>query len=105
MFNGKLESFNASRRYFTLNVTYFQFITYEPRYSDIVYMYHRSLCFILVVFIFSYMACVKYLPIFTMAHHYEHRPIFNTGHIGENENYTFYGNKVCIFSYNKVGLY
>jgi len=38
-----------------------------------------------LVFIFSYMACVKYLPIFTMARLYEHRPIFNTGHIGENE--------------------
>jgi len=59
-----------------------------------------------LVFIFSYMyiACVKYLQIFTMARHYEHRPIFNIGHItlGENENYTFYGNKVCIFSYDII---
>jgi len=34
-----------------------------------------------LVFIFSYISCVKYLPIFTMARHYEHRPIFNIGHI------------------------
>jgi len=34
------------------------------------------------------MALVKYLPIFTMARHYEHRPIFNIGHIGENESWT-----------------
>jgi len=51
------------------------------------------------------MAFVKYLPIFTMARHYEQRPIFNIGHIGENENYTFYGNKVYIFNYDKVGFY
>jgi len=42
---------------------------------------------------------------FTMARHYEHRPIFNIGHIGENENYTLYGNKVCIFIYDEVGFY
>jgi len=42
-----------------------------------------------------------YLPVFTMARHYEHWPIFYEGHIDENENQTVFGNEVCILSYKK----
>jgi len=44
------------------------------------------------------MAYVKYRPMFVMARHCKYRHIFNTGHIGENANYT-------IFGYDKVGFY
>jgi len=36
--------------------------------------------------VFVYMALVKYLPIFIMACHYKHWPIFYQCHLGENEN-------------------
>jgi len=43
------------------------------------------------------MLAVKYLPIFTMTRHYEHRPTLYYGHIGENETKHFSG---IIYAYS-----